>query len=389
MTRKMTYLFLIGLILLTTSLACALSSAGGESEASDEELIAAAVSTIQAQQNNGTTSITTPNTTIANPSSISVDLQDQLVNLYNTVNPSVVHIIGLLGTGTGFIYDSQGHIITNNHVVDGNDDLEVVFADGSRSYAEVIGTDVDSDLAVIRVTDIPESFPPVTLGDSDEVHVGEFVIAIGNPFGQESSMSLGIVSGVGRTLQSQRAADGGGSYSLPQVIQTDAPINPGNSGGPLVNLSGKVVGINSAIRTETGFNSGVGFSIPVNAVQRIVPSLITTGRYVYPYMGIGVSLPTLNLDVQEQLGLPEPYGVYITSIVADGPAAQAHLQAGPVETNFVGGDLILAVDGREVRNFDELISYLVFETEVGQTIELYIWRDGEYITVPLTLGARP
>lgn len=202
-------------------------------------------------------------------------------------------------------------------------------------------------------------------------------------------MSLGIVSGVGRTLQSQRAADGGGSYSLPQVIQTDAPINPGNSGGPLVNLSGQVVGVNSAIRTETGFNSGVGFSIPVNAVKRIVPSLITDGRYVYPYMGIGVSLPTLNLDVQEQLGLPEPYGVYITSIVANGPAAQADLQAGRVETNFEGGDLILAVDGREVRNFDELISYLVFETEVGQTIELYIWRNGEYITVPLTLGARP
>lgn len=388
MTRKMRYLLLFGLILLLTGLACGSSPTGGESGTSDEELIAAAVSTIQAQQTNNP-GITTPNTVIANPSAINVDLQNQLVNLYNTVNPSVVHIIGLLGTGTGFIYDSQGHIITNNHVVDGNDALEVVFADGSRSYAELVGTDVDSDLAVIRVTDIPENFPPVALGDSEEVHVGEFVIAIGNPFGQESSMSLGIVSGVGRTLQSQRAADGGGSYSLPQVIQTDAPINPGNSGGPLVNLSGQVVGVNSAIRTETGFNSGVGFSIPVNAVKRIVPSLITTGGYVYPYMGIGVSLPTLNLDVQEQLGLPEPYGVYVTSIVANGPAAQADLQAGRVETNFEGGDLILAVDGREVRNFDELISYLVFETEVGQTIELYIWRDGEYMTVPLTLGARP
>jgi len=388
MTRKMRYLLLFGLILLMTGLACGSSPIGGEDGATDEELIAAAVSTIQAQQTNNP-GITTPNTAITNPSTINIDLQNQLVNLYNTVNPSVVHIIGLLGTGTGFIYDSQGHIITNNHVVDGNDALEVVFADGSRSYAELVGTDVDSDLAVIRVTDIPENFPPVTLGDSEEVHVGEFVIAIGNPFGQESSMSLGIVSGVGRTLQSQRAADGGGSYSLPQVIQTDAPINPGNSGGPLVNLSGQVVGVNSAIRTETGFNSGVGFSIPVNAVKRIVPSLITTGGYVYPYMGIGVSLPTLNLDVQEQLGLPEPYGVYVTSIVANGPAAQADLQAGRVETNFEGGDLILAVDGREVRNFDELISYLVFETEVGQTIELYIWRDGEYMTVPLTLGARP
>lgn len=388
MTRKFTHLFLLGLLLLMTGLACSLSSGGGESGASEEELIAAAVATIQAQQADNST-ITTPNTTIINPSAVNVDLQNQLVNLYNTVNPSVVHIIGLLGTGTGFIYNSEGYIVTNNHVVDGNDDLEVVFADGSRSYAEVTGTDVDSDLAVIKVTNIPGNFSPVTLGDSNEVHVGEFVIAIGNPFGQESSMSLGIVSGVGRTLQSQRAADGGGSYSLPQVIQTDAPINPGNSGGPLVNLSGQVVGVNSAIRTETGFNSGVGFSIPVNAVKRIVPSLITSGRYVYPYMGIGVSLPTLNLDVQAQLGLPEPFGVYVTSIVAEGPADRAGLQAGRVETNFEGGDLILAVDGLDVRNFDELISYLVFETEVGQTIELYIWRNGEYLTLPLTLGARP
>lgn len=202
-------------------------------------------------------------------------------------------------------------------------------------------------------------------------------------------MSLGIVSGVGRTLQSQRAAGGGGTYSLPQVIQTDAPINPGNSGGPLVDLGGQVIGVNSAIRTETGFNSGVGFSIPVNAVKKIVPSLITTGSYVYPYMGIGVNITTLNLDIQEQLGLPQPYGVYVTGVVDGGPAEQAGLRAGGIENNFEGGDLILAVDGNEVKDFDELISYLVFETEVGQTVELYLWRDGAYLTVPLTLGARP
>lgn len=388
MNRKSIYLFVFGLILLITGLACGLSPAGGDSNLSEEELVAAAVATIQAQPNNNIT-ITSPNTPISNLPSVDVDLQNQLIALYNSVNPSVVHIIGLLGTGTGFVYDVQGHIVTNNHVVDGNGDLEVVFSDGQRSYAEVVGTDVDSDLAVIQVKEVPDNIQPVILGDSDNVQVGEFVIAIGNPFGQESSMSLGIVSGVGRTLQSQRAADGGGSYSLPQVIQTDAPINPGNSGGPLVDLAGQVIGVNSAIRTDTGFNSGVGFSIPVNAVKKIVPSLIVNGSYTYPYMGIGVSLPTLNLDAQEQLGLPEPYGVYVTGVVEDGPAAQAGLQAGRVETNFQGGDLILAVDGREVQNFDELISYLVFETEVGQTIELYIWRDGEYLTLPLTLGARP
>ena len=387
MRRKHLYLLLLGLILLTTGLACALSGGGDDGELSEEELVAAAVATIQAQPQ---PIATTANTNISTSGpAISVDLQDQLVTLYNSVNPSVVHIVGLLGTGTGFIYDTQGNIVTNNHVIEGNDDLEVIFSDGSRSYADVVGTDVDSDLAVIKVQIVPTTIQPVTLGDSNNVHVGEFVIAIGNPFGQESSMSLGIISGVGRTLQSQRAADGGGSYSLPQVIQTDAPINPGNSGGPLVNLSGQVVGVNSAIRTDTGFNSGVGFSIPVNAVKRIVPELIVSGRYVYPYMGIGVSLPTLNLDAQEQLGLPQPYGVYVTSVVENGPAAQAGLIAGNIENNFLGGDLILGVDGTEVQNFDELITYLVFETQAGQTIELYIWRNGEYLTLPLTLGARP
>ena len=387
MLPKRVYLLLLGLILLLTGLACALSGGGTDGALSEEELVAAAVATIQAQPQPVATAANT-NISTAGPV-IGVDLQDQLVNLYNSVNPSVVHIVGLLGTGTGFVYDAQGHIVTNNHVVDGNSDLEVIFADGARSYADVVGTDVDSDLAVIKVQTVPPNIQPVTLGDSNNVHVGEFVIAIGNPFGQESSMSLGIISGVGRTLQSQRSADGGGSYSLPQVIQTDAPINPGNSGGPLVNLSGQVVGVNSAIRTDTGFNSGVGFSIPVNAVKRIAPELIVNGRYVYPYMGIGVSLPTLNLDAQEQLGLPQPYGVYVTSVVAEGPAAQAGLIAGNVENNFLGGDLILGVDGTEVQNFDELITYLVFETEAGQTIELYIWRNGEYLTLPLTLGARP
>lgn len=389
MIRKKSYLFVFGLILLLTGLACSLSPAGGNSSGlSEEEVIAAAVATIQAQPNNGGSS-TDPNTPISNVPAVNIDLQNQLISLYNSVNPSVVHIIGLLGTGTGFVYDAQGHIVTNNHVIDGNGDLEVVFFDGSRSYAEIVGTDVDSDLAVIRVEDIPDNIQPVTLGDSETVQVGEFVIAIGNPFGQESSMSLGIVSGVGRTLQSQRAAGGGGTYSLPQVIQTDAPINPGNSGGPLVDLGGQVIGVNSAIRTETGFNSGVGFSIPVNAVKKIVPSLITTGSYVYPYMGIGVNITTLNLDIQEQLGLPQPYGVYVTGVVDGGPAEQAGLRAGGIENNFEGGDLILAVDGNEVKDFDELISYLVFETEVGQTVELYLWRDGAYLTVPLTLGARP
>ncbi|UCC53582.1 MAG: PDZ domain-containing protein, partial [Anaerolineaceae bacterium] len=213
--------------------------------------------------------------------------------------------------------------------------------------------------------------------------VGQFVIAIGNPFGETGSMSIGIVSGLGRTLESQRIAEGGGRYSLPEVIQTDAAINPGNSGGPLLNLEGNVIGVNSAISTRTGTNSGVGFSIPVNAVKQVVPKLISDGKYVYPYMGI--RMVSLDLDLQKQLLLPQTSGVYVTEVTENSPAEDAGLvgEGGP------GGDLIVAVDGISVLTIDDLIAYLVFETQVGQTVELTVLREGEEMVLPLTLGARP
>ena len=196
-------------------------------------------------------------------------------------------------------------------------------------------------------------------------------------------MSVGIVSGLGRTLESQRIAEGGGRYSLPEVIQTDAAINPGNSGGPLLDLQGDVVGVNSAISTRTGTNSGVGFSIPVNAVKQIVPQLIEKGAYIYPFMGI--RMLSLNLELQEQLDLPSATGAYVTDVTADTPAAGAGL----VGQNGPGGDLIVAVDGVPVISSDDLIAYLVFETEVGDTIDLTVIREGDEIVVPLTLGERP
>jgi 2-alkenal reductase len=281
----------------------------------------------------------------------------------------------------------MGRIVTNNHVVADGQDFEVIFADGSRRWAETVGTDVDSDLAVIEVDSLPDGAAPISLGDSNDLRVGQFVIAIGNPFGEQGSMSLGIISGLGRTLESQRTLeDSTGRYSLPQVVQTDAPINPGNSGGPLLNLEGEVVGVNSAIRTTTGTNSGVGFSIPVNAVRRIIPRLIEEGRYIYSYMG--VQIQSLNLILQEQLELPRSSGAYVTGITPASPADDAGLV--PAQgSDGRGGDLIVAIDGQTIQDTNELIGYLVFNTEVGQTVELTVVRDGETITLPLTLGPRP
>ena len=325
----------------------------------------------------------------------SLDLETTLIDLYRSVNPSVVHILVYtsrsdpqpLGSGSGFIYDQAGRIVTNNHVVEDGNVFEVIFSDGSRERADVIGRDVDSDLAVIGVNGLPASARPVLLGDSNTLQVGQLVIAIGNPFGQQSSMSLGIISGVNRSLESQRSLDfSSGSYSLPEVIQTDAPINPGNSGGPLLNLSGRVIGVNSAIRSTTGVNSGVGFSIPVNAVRRIVPTLIEKGSYDYAFMG--VQIQSLNLNLQEQYGLSQVAGAYVTRVEPNSPASDAGLVAAQ-DADGVGGDLIVAVDGHPVRDTEELISYLVYNSEVGQTIELSVLRDGELTNVRLKLGERP
>jgi 2-alkenal reductase len=294
------------------------------------------------------------------------------------------------GTGSGFVIDTDGHIVSNNHVVTQADALEVVFPSGERRSAEVIGTDVDSDLAVIRVESLPDGVTPIPLGDSNAVQVGQFVVAIGNPFGEAGSLSLGIVSGLGRTLDSDRIAEGGGRYALPRVIQTDAAINPGNSGGPLLNLAGEVIGVNSAIRTSTGTNSGVGFSIPVNAVHRVIPSLIAEGIYHYPFLGIRMT--SLDLAAQQELELPQTAGAYVTDLTPGGPADIAGLRASGfnnLEGILPGGDLIIAANGQPIANPDDLISFLVFEAEVGQTLTLTIIREGERMEVPLTLGERP
>lgn len=359
-----------------------------------EAVIASAVATVVAQL---PTPVPTPELLdVEMPIAVTNDLEQTLTQLYDRFNPAVVHIFvfdqfdNFEGSGSGFVYDAEGHIVTNNHVVAGSEGLEVVFADGQRRGAELIGTDVDSDLAVIRVSDLPEDIEPIPVGDSNSVDVGQFVVAIGNPFGEAGSMTVGVVSGLGRTLSSQRIAEGGGRYSLPRVIQTDAAINPGNSGGPLLNLFGEVVGVNSAIRTSTGQNSGVGFSIPANAVSRIIPALISDGSYVYPFMGIRMT--TLDLQAQERFEMDVVAGAYVTDVSAGTPAEEAGLiGSGVTEVGqtLPGGDLITAINGVPISNPDDLISYLVFETTVGETVDLTVIRDGEEIIVPLTLAERP
>lgn len=329
-------------------------------------------------------SITAPGTALA----MSGDsLQANLINVYRQANPAVVYIIiPDVGSGSGFVYSADGYIVTNNHVVDAGSSYEVVFASGDRQSAKLIGRDADSDLAVLKVDRLPSSVIPLTLAPDDLLQVGQFVIAIGNPFGEQGSMSFGIVSGLDRSLQSQRTASGS-SYSLPEVIQTDAPINPGNSGGPLLNLDGEVVGVNSAIATTTGTNSGVGFSIPVTAIRRVVPALIKDGKFVYSYMGVAFD-NEVSLDELTTYGLSQTQGAYVVSVTPNGPAAQASLIAADSRSGQ-GGDLIIAIDGHSIGNFEDLNGYLVFHTSVGQTIQLTVLRDGKPITLPLTLSARP
>jgi 2-alkenal reductase len=316
------------------------------------------------------------------------DIENALIRLYQQVNPAVVYIvIPSIGSGSGFVYSADGYIVTNYHVVAAGRDYEVVFASGDRRDAELVGSDVDSDLAVIKVDQLPEGVEPLPLAEAGNIQVGQFVVAIGNPFGEQGSMSLGIVSGLGRSLPSQRGTGPGNTYSLPQVIQTDAPINPGNSGGPLLNLAGEVIGINSAIASTTGTNSGVGFSIPVAAVRQVVPSLVENGEFVYPYMGVSFD-SEITLDEQSELDLAQTQGAYVISVTQGGPADGAGLMAADRSTGR-GGDLIIRLDGQEIKDFSDLNSYLVFNTEPGQTIEVTVVRNGELLVLPLTLGARP
>jgi S1-C subfamily serine protease len=328
--------------------------------------------------------------------------QELLMALFQHVNPGVVAIktIGEQAgsLGSGFVYDTQGHIVTNYHVVEGSKQVEVDFTSGFKTYGTIIGTDLDSDLAVVKVDAPAEELHPLTLGDSDALQVGQTVIAIGNPFGLDSTMTTGIVSALGRTLDSMRTSSNGGVYTAGDIIQTDAAINPGNSGGPLFNLSGEVIGINRAIRTVNSttsgepLNSGIGFAVSSNIVKRVVPILIDKGSYDYPYLGIA-SLPELSLPVIEALGLKSFTGAYVTSVAKGGPAEKAGVKAGDQPTSLqgllAGGDLITAIDGHPIKVFDDLLRYLINHKSPGETVTLTVLRGDQSVDIVVTLAKRP
>jgi S1-C subfamily serine protease len=339
------------------------------------------------------------------PVQVSTDLlqeQDLLMALYERVYPGVVSLQVLTtrggGQGSGFVYDKEGHIVTNYHVIEDATQIEVVFPSGLRTYGEVRGIDLDSDLAVVKV-DVPtDKLVPLPLGDSDELRVGQTVIAIGNPFGLNGTMTTGIVSAVGRTLPSDRQAPGGGQFSAADLIQTDAAINPGNSGGPLFNLQGEVIGVNRAIRTASStaqgepVNSGIGFAISVNIIKRVAPGIIANGQYDYPYMGIA-SISDFSLEMIEALELPQFTGLYVTSVQPGSPAARAGIRAGDRETALLGllagGDLVIAIDGRPVKNYDDLMRYLVSNKGPGDEVVLTVLRSEEQLEISILLDKRP
>ncbi|MBN1659689.1 MAG: trypsin-like peptidase domain-containing protein [Anaerolineae bacterium] len=321
-------------------------------------------------------------------------LEDTLGDIYDRVSLSVVHIEVGAGLGSGFVWDTDGHIVTNHHVVDGARTIQVTFGDDTTVPAEVVGTDPDSDLAVIKV-DVPaEQLHPVRLADSTRVRVGQLAVAIGNPFGLDGTMTVGFVSALGRSLPVSTRSLIGATYSIPDIIQTDAPINPGNSGGVLVDDEGEVIGVPTAIESLTGSNAGVGFAVPSTIVERVVPALIKEGAYAHPW--IGISGTTLDSQIAEAMGLDTAQrGVLVAEVLEGSPAEEAGLQgsARTVEIDglqaSIGGDVIVAIDDQPVREFEDLIVYLARSTSVGQTVRLTVLREGEEEMIDLRLAARP
>jgi 2-alkenal reductase len=324
--------------------------------------------------------------------------EDLLVSLYEEASTGTVAVITDQGQGSGFVFDKAGHIVTNFHVIEGAEQVEVDFISGFKTYGKVIGTDLDSDLAVVSIDELPSELRPVQLGDSDSLKVGQTVIAIGNPFGLNGTMTVGIVSALGRTLDSAHATADGAFFTAGDIIQTDAAINPGNSGGPLFNLAGQVIGVNRAIRTASSnqegdaLNSGIGFAVSANVVRRVVPVLIAQGRYDYPYLGIS-SRDNLSLEVIQILGLSSQTGAYVAEVAPGGPADTAGIRAGDLRTSIPnlnsGGDLITAIDGHPVRQFDDLLSYLITNKGPGDVVTLTVVRQGELVDVDVTLSRRP
>lgn len=349
---------------------------------------------------------------MSNPQS----LQTTFETIYQQVNPSVVNINVVEGAssnsqrsspffsppaqgsqsalGSGFVWDKNGDIVTNHHVIAGATSIEVTFSNGTTFSGKVIGSDPDSDLAVVKVNVPARDLQPVSMGDSSQVKVGQIAITIGNPYGLQGSMTEGIISALGRTLPVGTTSSSGASYTIPDVVQTDAPINPGNSGGVLLNAAGQVIGVTSANISADRSSAGIGFAIPAAIVEQVIPSLISTGHYEHPYIGIEGTSLTPDLATAMNLSASQR-GALVIIVQSGSPADKAGLQGGNKQVTIagqqveVGGDVIVAVDGTPINSFDDLVTYLVRNTQVGQTINLTVLRNGGKTTVKLTLSARP
>jgi S1-C subfamily serine protease len=333
-------------------------------------------------------------------------LEAQVIGVYDAASPAVVNITnrsyvyyGFMGsvpeegTGSGFVYDNEGHIVTNYHVIENADELLVTLADGQVYKAEVVGSDPTNDLAVLRIdggTDLPQ---PLVLGDSDFLRVGQFVLAIGNPYGLQRTLTTGVVSALGRVIESPQD-----NRFIGEAIQTDAAINPGNSGGPLLDLQGRVIGVNSQIISPSGASSGIGFAVSAKTVQRVVPELVARGYYAHPWLGVDMlALTPSVVQVLREAGVEVPVdsGLLVLDSTAEGPADRAGIQGGSQWVRIgryqlqVGGDIITAVDGQTTPDLQTLTVYLEMKKTVGDTVELTILREGHELKIPVTLGEQP
>ena len=339
------------------------------------------------------------------PQESGVELERRVMEVFENAGPGVVNItsrsisydfflrpIPQEGSGSGFVYDREGHIVTNFHVVGGSRELFVTFFDESRVPATLVGADPSNDLAVIKVEVAPELLRRIPLGDSESLKVGRFVVAIGNPFGLQQTLTTGVVSSLGRVIESP---DG---RFIGEIIQTDAAINPGNSGGPLLDLAGNVVGVNSAIISPSRASAGIGFAIPERTLRRVVPDLIARGRYAHPWLGVALLTVSPNLATRlARAGVRTPGGggVVVAEVVPRGPADAAGIR-GPRRMGLLGNlriplgaDYILAVEGEPVRTDRDLTVQLETRHRVGEEVRVTLWRDGEVLEVPMVLGQRP
>lgn len=318
----------------------------------------------------------------------SSDRNAVLTGLFQEVDQSVVSVTAL-GTknaeGSGFVYSKRGYIVTNQHVVEDADKVKVTFTDGSTFNAEIVGTDKNNDLAVLKVD--KENLQPLELGNLSDVSVGQTAVAIGNPFGLRGTMTAGIISQKGRMLPTDTG------FSIPNVIQTDAAINPGNSGGPLLNIQGEVIGVNTAIESRTGTFSGIGFAIPVNIVKNVVPEIIQEdGDFDYPWLG--VSGFTVTPEIADAMNLSNASGFLVVNVVDGSPADEAGFRPGNRTVMVgqrelkVGGDVITAINGIKMEGIGDILTYLQSKPEVGDTVNVTVIRDGRKIELPVTLGAR-